>query len=84
MSNCHLERGETCKLHHPKHSVQERYEMALQYIERNGFMKQAEYVALTGLSRTMASRELKQLCNDPDSEISRKGRGPAIIYIKKQ
>lgn len=84
MSHCHLERGETCKLHHSKYTPQVRHQMALQHIEQNGFMKQSEYVTFTGLSRTMASRELKQLCNDPDSGITKKGRGPAIIYVKKQ
>ena len=43
-----------------------------------------DYVELTGLSRTTASLELRELCQDPTSGIRGMGQKAGKVYIKRQ
>ena len=56
--------------------------MALQFLEENGAMRVAQYVELTGISRTKATLELKEFSEDVSSGITTLGRGSAKVYIK--
>ena len=80
--HCKLERAGESRLHHSPYSKEERLKLALQYIEEHGAMRVAEYMELTGLSRTKAAMELKEFRQDLSSGITFIGRGSAKVYVK--
>ena len=57
--------------------------LALEYLEKHGAMKIANYMALTGLSRTAATLELQEFRQDKSSGIDFIGRGSAKVYVKR-
>ena len=59
------------------------YPPALEYLEEHGAMRVADYMELTGLSRTVATMELKAFRQDPNSGVDFIGRGSAKVYVKK-
>ena len=80
--HCKLERAGEARLHHSPYSKEERLKLALQYLEEHGAMRVAEYMELTGLSRTKATLELKEFRQDLSSGITFIGRGSAKVYVK--
>lgn len=82
---CNLERAGVRRVHRSKYNKEERLQMALVYLSdpTHPMMRIADYVALTGLSRTAATLELQEFRNDPDSGIDTMGRGTAKVYVKK-
>ncbi|MGM9755948.1 MAG: hypothetical protein ACI3ZW_09585 [Parabacteroides sp.] len=64
-------------------TLEQRIERALAVIERDGFIRLTDYAAINNLSRTSASRELKQICADPDGSLEAKGRGSHKVWVKK-
>lgn len=82
-ANCDLERGEEERLYISKLSQEERIEKARSYLKENGFIRVAQYAALTGLSHSTASRELRQLARDPASCITSQGSRSSKIYLLK-
>ena len=80
--HCKLERAGESRLHRTLYSKEERLKMALQFLEENGAMRVAQYVELTGISRTKATLELKEFSEDASSGITTLGRGSAKVYIK--
>ena len=81
--HCKLEREGIRRIHRSPYSKEERLELALQYLNEHGAMKVMNYVELTGLSRTVATLELKEFRQDPTSGIDFIGRGSAKVYVKK-
>ena len=83
-SNCHckLERAGESRLHRSPYTREERLQLALQYLSEHGAMRVAEYMELTGLSRTKAAMELKAFRQDASSGITFIGRGSAKVYVK--
>ena len=81
---CRLERGKESRLHRSPYSREERLARALAFIEEYTVMRVMDYVALTGLSRTTASLELRELCQDPTSGIRSMGQKAGKVYIKRQ
>lgn len=65
----------------PTTTIDERAAMARQYIAAHGFMRVADYARLTGLSRTVASKELRRLAGDETSGIRSSGSGPGKVYV---
>ena len=63
--------------------LDERRARALAYLEEHVLMHLEDYVALTGMSRSQAQRELKALAADPDSGIGVAGRSTHRYYIRK-
>lgn len=59
----------------------ERLSAAIAYIEKEGFLRIADYVTLTGLSRTMATMELRLLYAEKLLDI--KGRGVHKVYVRR-
>ncbi|MBP3664028.1 MAG: hypothetical protein J6J03_02595 [Tyzzerella sp.] len=51
-------------------------------MDKNGAMYIADYMQLTGLSRTTATIELKSFRQDPTSGITFVGRGSSKVYVK--
>ena len=80
--HCKLERAGESRLHRSPYTQEERLQLALQYLSEHGAMRVAEYMELTGLSRTKAAMELKEFRQDASSGITFIGRGSAKVYVK--
>lgn len=80
-SHCLLERGGTSRLRHSQYTEQQRIEIARQYLQEHTVMRTADYVRLTGLSYTTASRELCRIADDPATDIVAHGRKSAKLYM---
>lgn len=82
---CNLERAGIRRVHRSKYNKEERLQLALDYLSdaAHPIMRIADYVALTGLSRTAATLELQEFRNNPDSGIGTNGKGTAKVYVKK-
>ena len=81
--HCKLERYGESRIHKSPYSKEQRLQLALEYLEKNGAMHIADYMELTGLSRTTATLELKAFRQDPTSGITFVGRGSNKVYVKK-
>ena len=81
---CRLERGKESRLHRSPYSREERLVRALAFIEEHTVMRVMDYVELTGLSRTTASLELRELCQNPTSGIRSMGQKAGKVYVKRQ
>lgn len=79
---CELKRGGERRLRKSPYTLEERRQLAFQFIEQEGFMHVSDYADLTKLSRSTAGRELIALRRDPTSGITTKGRGSAKVYVK--
>ena len=82
--NCTLKRGGTQRIRKQKYTREERLQLALDYLDKHGVMRVANYKALTGLSRTAATLELQQFRDDPDTGITYTGNGTHIVYIRRR
>ncbi len=82
---CKLERAGVSRVHHSKYNKEERLQLALDYLSNpeHPFMRIADYVALTGLSRTAATVELQEFRKNPESGIDTSGRATAKVYVKR-
>ena len=80
---CRLERGKESRLHRSPYTREERLARALAVIEEHTVLRVPDYVRLTGLSRTTASLELRELCQDPASGIRSIGQRASKVYIKR-
>ncbi len=79
---CKLERAhEKFKQSSQMFSPQERLERAKDFMQANGYLTVADYCRLTGLLRSMATRELNHWCEQPDAGIGHRGRGSHKVYI---
>ena len=84
-SHCRLERSpQRFVRHRSKYSPQERLALAQRYLESHPVLTVAGYVELTGLSRTVASMELRSWLTLPGSGIGSSGRGSHRVYVKKR
>ena len=79
---CKLERYGESRLRKSPYSKEQRLQFALEYLDKNGAMHIADYMQLTGLSRTTATLELKAFRQDPTSGITFVGRGSNKVYVK--
>ena len=64
-------------------SRDERVARAKAVIDQNGYMTLSDYVVATGLSRTGASLDLKDIVADPSSGIISRGSHSHKIWIKR-
>ena len=63
---------------------EERLAIAKGIIEQKGVMTFTEYVNATGLCRSSASADLKQLTADPQSGIAEQGSRSYKVWVKKE
>ena len=63
-------------------SREERIKTAKAILDKNGYMTLTDYVCATGLSRTAASRDLKNLAADPSSGITTRGSHSHKVWVK--
>lgn len=79
---CKLERAGESRLHQSPYTKEERLKLALDFLEKKGVMRVADYVEMTGLSRCVANKELMEFRRDSSSGISFVGRGCHKVYVK--
>ncbi len=65
------------------YSLEERIAKALEIIESKGYMTLTDYAIATSQGRTVASRDLKKIVADPQSEITTRGSHSHKLWIKK-
>ena len=70
--------------HRPTTTREERIGLALGYIREHGFLRLSDYVSLSGLSRTTASRELRELASDKSVPIVAQGRLSHKVYVEEK
>lgn len=82
---CRLEKGSAVKrCKKPEHSAQERLEALRCYLDKNPYITVNGYMEISGLNRTMASKEIKGWTENPDSGIAYEGKGTHKIFVKKK
>ena len=81
---CTLERGGVRRLHRSPYSREERLALAQRYLDEHATMRIADYVALTGLSRTAATQELIAFRQDVSTGITISGRLSHSVYVKRE
>lgn len=80
---CKLERAGESRLRQSPYTREERLKRAQDYLAKYGAMKVADYVELTGLSRTKATLELKEFRHDVSTGIDTIGRRSTLVYVKR-
>ena len=70
------------RIHRPTTTREERIQLALGYIREHGFLRLRDYVEISGLSRTTASRELRELASDKRVPIASEGRMSHKVYVE--
>ena len=79
---CRLERaGRKCARHVSPYTPEQRLALAQGYLREHPTLTLAAYAALTGISRTSASRELRRWHATPGSGIGIQGRGTHRTYV---
>ena len=78
---CMLERGGVSRIKRSELTLEERIGRARDYLHENLLMRVGDYVRLTGLSRTTACQELRQLALDPSSDITSRGQRSQKYYV---
>jgi len=84
-SHCHLTRGEVRELCRSPYTKEERLELTLDFLNdpTHPFMRLDDYVVLTGLSKSVASKELIEFRENAETGITTAGRGSNKLYIKR-
>lgn len=82
---CSLSCGGKRYLHRSPYTKEQRWQKAVEYLSdpAHPVMRLDDYVRLTGVSRSVASRELREYYDLPDSQISTFGRGTSKVYVKR-
>ena len=81
--HCKLERAGESRLRQSPYNKEERLKLALKFLKARGAMRVADYVEMTGLSRSVATKELIEFRRDSSSGISFIGRGSNKVYVKR-
>ena len=68
-------------LHRSPYSREERIQLAIDYLKAHPLMRLDDYAALTHLSRTTASTELRAFADDPSIPIRSDGVRSAKVYV---
>ena len=68
----------------PSTTREMRIQMALNHIREHGFLRLSDYVQLSGLSRTTASRELRDIDCDKSVPITSQGRLSHKVYVEEK
>ena len=80
---CKLKRAGVSRLCRSPFTKEERLQKALQYLKSHGAMKVKHYMELTGLSHTVAAKELCEFGDDAASGITSIGRFAGKVYVKR-
>ena len=80
---CDLKRAGTSRLCRSPFNKEERLQKAQEYLKSHGAMKVKNYKELTGLSHTVAAKELREFENDAASGITSIGRLAGKVYVRR-
>ena len=80
---CELKRAGVSLLCRSTFTKEERLLKALEYLNVHGAMKVKNYVELTGLSHTVAAKELREFEHDATSGIASIGRLAGKVYVRR-
>lgn len=80
---CDLKRAGTSRLCRSPFTKEERLQKAQEYLKSHGAMKVKNYMELTGLSHTVAAKELREFENDAVSGITSIGRLAGKVYVRR-
>lgn len=80
---CELKRAGVSLLCRSTFTKEERMQKALEYLNAHGAMKVKNYVELTGLSHTVAAKELREFEHDATSGITSIGRLAGKVYVRR-
>ena len=80
---CDLKRAGVSRLCRSPFTKEQRLQNALEYLQSHGAMKVKHYMELTGLSHTVAAKELCELEHDASSGITSIGRFAGKVYVKR-
>ena len=80
---CDLKRAGVSRLCRSPFTKEERLQKALEYLNAHGAMKVKNYVELTGLSHTVAAKELREFEHDAASGITSIGRLAGKVYVRR-
>jgi predicted histone-like DNA-binding protein len=80
---CELKRAGVSLLCRSPFTKEERLQKALEYLNAHGAMKVKNYVELTGLSHTVAAKELREFEHDATSGITSIGRLAGKVYVRR-
>lgn len=65
-----------------KGHVDEHLQQLLTWLQTHDSITLQEYSNITGVSTSTASRELKQICSNPDNSISTSGKATRKVWVK--
>lgn len=71
------------RLHKRIYTQEERIERALQFIDKNGFITLTDYANINNLSRTVASKDLKEITDNAASPIRFRGSGSHKVWTRR-
>ena len=80
---CDLKRAGVSPICRSPFTKEERLQKALEYLKSHGAMKVKHYVELTGLSHTVAAKELCVFEHEAASGISSIGRLAGKVYVRR-
>ena len=80
---CDLKRAGVSRLCRSPFTKEERLQKAQEFLKTHGAMKVKHYVELTGLSHTVAAKELREFENDAVSGITSIGRLAGKVYVRR-
>ncbi len=80
---CELKRAGVSLLCRSTFTKEERLQKALEYLNAHGAMKVRDYMELTGLSHTVAAKELREFEHDAASGITSIGRLAGKVYVRR-
>ena len=80
---CDLKRAGTSRLCRSPFTKEERLQKAQEYLKSHGAMKVKNYMELTGLSHTVAAKELREFENDAASGITSIGCLAGKVYVRR-
>ena len=80
---CELKRAGVSKLRRSPFTKEERLQKALEFLSSHGAMRVKHYMELTGLSHTVAVKELREFERDASSGITSIGRLAGKVYVRR-
>ena len=78
---CHLERGGVSRLSPSPFTLEERLELAHNYLAQHKFMRIVDYMKITKQSRSAAAKELVAFREEECTGITTTGRGSSKLYV---
>ena len=82
---CHLSRAGVARVNRSPYTKEQRLKLLQDYLsdEAHPFIRVVDYVELTGLPRSTATKELRDFSNDHANGIATSGRRTSIVYVRR-